>query len=110
MSSPETIPRQSPTGCRVAILGAGRMAREHARAFQSIPGIRVAGIYSRTRTRAEALAQELGIDAVYDSVDDLYRGTQADLAVVAVSELAMKETGIRCLQYPWFILLEKPAG
>jgi len=86
------------------------MAREHARAFQSIPGIRVAGIYSRTRTRAEALAQELGIDAVYDSVDDLYRGTQADLAVVAVSELAMKETGIRCLQYPWFILLEKPAG
>jgi predicted dehydrogenase len=86
------------------------MAREHARAFQAIPGVRVTGIHSRTRPRAEALAQELGIEAVYDSIEELYDRTQAGLVVVAVSELSMKETGIRCLRYPWFILLEKPAG
>lgn len=111
MSCPANIATHGGgTSCRLAVLGAGRMAREHARAFQSIPGVKVVGIHSRTRARAEALAKELGIDAVYDSIDELHSYTQADLVVVAVSELAMKETGITCLQYPWFILIEKPAG
>jgi predicted dehydrogenase len=98
------------TSCQVAIVGAGRIAREHTRAFRSIPGVKLVGIQSRTRARAESLAKEFGIDAVFESINELYTCTEADLVVVAVSELAMKETALDCMKYPWNILLEKPAG
>jgi len=54
----------------VAIIGAGNMAREHARAFTSIDGVRLAGVLSRTRSKAEALAAELAFDYVCDSVSE----------------------------------------
>jgi predicted dehydrogenase len=96
--------------CTVAIVGAGGMAREHARAFQDVPGVTVAGIHSRTRSRAEALAADLGINAVCDSIDELYERTRADLVVVAVPELAASQVSHACFTYPWTALLEKPAG
>lgn len=86
------------------------MAREHARAFADIAGVSVAGIHSRTRARAEALAAELGIPAVYDGIGELYDGTRADLVVVAVPELAMNAVAKSCFRFPWAVLLEKPAG
>ena len=68
--------------CRVAILGAGNMAREHLRALAAVDGVELAGIHSRTRAKAEALAQEYSISEVYDSVGALHEQTAADLVVV----------------------------
>ena len=99
-----------PAPVRVAIVGAGKMAREHARAFKAIPGVVLAGIHSRTRARAEALAFELGIPRVYDSLAELHEATRADLAVVTVFEAAMKAVALACLDLPWALLLEKPPG
>ena len=96
--------------CSVAIVGAGYMAREHIRAFQDIPGVSVAGIHSRTRTRAEGLAAEFHIPAVYDSVAELHKETNADLVVVTVPELEVNAVGRACFEFPWTALLEKPAG
>src|SRR5262245_24937326 len=96
--------------CKVAIIGAGRMAREHARAFADVSGVTLAGIYSRTRARAEALAREFGILKVYDSVASLYEGTESHLVVVTVSELAMNTVARACFAFPWTTLLEKPPG
>ena len=97
-------------GCAVAIVGAGGMAREHVRAFQDVPGVTVAGIHSRTRGRAEAVAAEFGIGAVCDSVPELFDRTKADLVVIAVPELEANAVGRACFDYPWAALLEKPAG
>lgn len=99
-----------PPPLRVAIVGAGSMAREHARAFAAVPGITVAGIHSRTRPRAEALARELGIPHVCDSLGELHGRTEAGLAVLAVSEPAMKAVALAALDFPWTLLLEKPPG
>lgn len=96
--------------CKVAVIGAGNMAREHIRAFSDVPGVAVVGIYSRTRSKAEALAGEYGVPGVYSSVLELYEKTQADLLVVAVSEAAMKPVSHVCLEFPWTVLLEKPPG
>ena len=60
------------TNCQVAIIGAGYMAREHIRAFADVPEVTIAGIHSRTRERAEALAGEYSIGVVCDSVAELY--------------------------------------
>lgn len=95
---------------KVAVLGAGKMATEHARAFRNVPGVAVVGIASRTRAKAEALGSELGIDTICDSAAELYEQTRPDLVVVAVNEWAIEEVAHECLQFPWLVLLEKPPG
>ncbi len=96
--------------CKVAIVGAGNMAREHIRAFLDVPGVTVAGIHSRTRARADSLAAEFQIQYVSDSVAELYQQTHADLGVVTVSETSINEVSRACFEFPWTVLLEKPPG
>ena len=96
--------------CNVAIIGAGNMAREHVRSFLDTPGVTIAGIHSRTRSRAEALAAEFNVEAVYDSIPQMYEKTRADLVVVTVSEMAMVPVSLACFEFPWTVMLEKPAG
>ena len=55
----------------VAIVGAGSMAKEHIRAFSALNGVQVTGIYSRTRAKAEALAQEHNFGNVCDNIAEL---------------------------------------
>ncbi len=86
------------------------MGREHARALADVPGVELAGIHSRTRSRAEELAQELGIGAVCDSVAELYDKTRAELAVMAVPELEANAVAKALFEHPWSVLAEKPLG
>jgi predicted dehydrogenase len=96
--------------CKVAIVGAGYMAREHIRAFQDVPGVRIVGIYSRSRSRAESLAKEFHLPNVCSSISELFQETAANLVVVAVPELSVSEVCCACFEYPWTVLIEKPAG
>jgi predicted dehydrogenase len=97
-------------GLNVAIVGAGRMAREHIRAFSDLPGVCIAGITSRTPSRAQALADEFNIPIVCDSLADVYGRTRAQLAVVTVSAESMCEVACQCFAFGWDTLLEKPPG
>jgi predicted dehydrogenase len=103
------LPDPAPP-CRVAIVGAGYTAREHARAFGATPGVELAGVHSRTRARAEQLAREFGMPVVADSVAELYERTRADVVVVGVSELSMNAVAKACFAHPWLPVLEKPPG
>ena len=95
---------------RVAVIGAGSMAREHLRAFGGVPDVYLAGIHSRTRAKAETLAGELGVPEVCSSVTELYERTRADLVVVVVPELAARAVAAECFAFPWAVFMEKPAG
>lgn len=95
---------------RVAMIGGGGTTREHIRAFQNVPGVTVAGIWNRTRDKAEALAKEFAIPQVVSSIDNLYAITKADLAVLAVYETAINPIVKQTLAHPWAILMEKPVG
>jgi predicted dehydrogenase len=94
----------------IAIVGAGGMAREHAKAFASLPHVAVSGLTSRTRAKADALAAELGIPAVADSIGELHERTHADLLIVAVPELSANPVAMAAFTHPWAVLMEKPAG
>lgn len=95
---------------KVAVIGAGLMAEAHIKAFADIPSVTLVGIQSRTKGRAEALAAKYGIPDIYDSVDALYAGTQANLVIVAVSELSVNAVCMEVFKYPWQSLIEKPVG
>lgn len=94
---------------KVAIIGSGYMAREHAKAFASLPSVQLVGICGRTRARADDLAAAFDTVA-FDSIYELYAASQPDAVVVAVNELSMKAVCESCFRYPWAALLEKPVG
>lgn len=94
---------------KIAIIGSGYMAQEHAKAFASLPNVEIVGVCGRSRARAEALAATHGVP-VYDSVTSLYQSTQADAVVVAVNELSAREVCLAAFAHPWLCFLEKPVG
>ena len=96
--------------CTVAFVGAGFMTSEHAKAFRGIAGVELAGIQSRTRARAEQLARDSGIGLTAETIDELYEKTRANLVVISVPELSVRQVCEDAFKYPWVCLIEKPAG
>lgn len=94
---------------KIAIVGAGYMAQEHAKAVHSLPEVELAGFCSRTRSRVESLAQTYSAP-VFNSIEEMYEATRADAVVVTVNELSMPEVCGECFRFPWVCLLEKPVG
>lgn len=59
---------------RFAILGTGFWARYQLAAWRELPGARCVALYNRTVAKAEALAREFGVPAVYDDPEELVKG------------------------------------
>jgi predicted dehydrogenase len=95
---------------KVAFIGAGFMADAHLHAFADIENVSLVGITSRTLIKAEVLAEKYGVKHVYNSIDEMYNDTQADLAVISVNELALYKICLESFKFPWKILVEKPVG
>jgi predicted dehydrogenase len=95
---------------KIALVGAGYMSLEHARAFSGLPGVSLVGITSRTRVKAEQLAAIYAGIKVFDSIEEMFGETRADLVIVSVKEMSMSLVALECFSYPWAVLLEKPAG
>lgn len=104
------VNKQMTNDVKVALVGAGYMAAEHAKAFSGLEGVNLVGVCSRSRALAEELASIYPGMAVCDSIADLYATTKADIVVVAVGILSMMEVAYACFDHPWSVMLEKPAG
>jgi predicted dehydrogenase len=98
------------TKIKIAFIGAGYMTTEHLKAFAAIEEVSIAGIFSKTRNRAENLAELYPGTIVCNSIEELYEKTRADMVVVSVPELVVAEIALQCFQYPWKCLFEKPLG
>lgn len=63
---------------RFGILGTGFWARCQLAAWRELAGARCVALYNRTRVKAETLAQEFGVPAVYDNAEELLRREKPD--------------------------------
>jgi len=63
---------------RFAIFGTGFWARFQLSAWREVTGVQCAALYNRTRSKAETLAQEFGVPAVYDTPEQLLDTEQLD--------------------------------
>jgi D-apiose dehydrogenase len=63
---------------RFAIFGTGFWSRFQLAAWREIPGAHCVALYNRTPAKAEKLAHEFGISAVYDDPEELLRREQID--------------------------------
>jgi predicted dehydrogenase len=66
------------TTLRFALFGAGFWSRFQLAAWRELEGVDCVAIYNRTRSKAEALAKEFGVGAVYDDPDHLLATEQLD--------------------------------
>lgn len=58
---------------RFAMLGTGYWSRYQLAAWRELPGAQCVALYNRTRSKAEKLAEEFGVPAVYDDAEELLR-------------------------------------
>ena len=86
------------------------MTTEHINAFKDVPGVELTGIFSRTRSRADKIATEAGVESVCNSIAELYEKSNPQLVVISVPELSVREVCLEAFKYPWTCLIEKPAG
>jgi D-apiose dehydrogenase len=63
---------------RFGIIGTGYWARYQLAAWLELKGARCVALYNRTRSKAEGLAREFGIPAVYDDAEELIRQEKVD--------------------------------
>jgi predicted dehydrogenase len=95
---------------KLAFIGAGFMAREHIKAFESLENVDIVGIHSRTSSKAEALAADYNIPLVATSISELYQEGMPDLVVVSVSIVPARDILLECIEHGIALLTEKPVA
>lgn len=95
---------------RLGIIGAGGIARRHLDVIRAIDWIEAVGITSRTKSKAQSLADEYGIAVCADEVDSLIREAKPDGLMVLVSVDQTHKVVSEVAQYGLPLFIEKPAG
>jgi predicted dehydrogenase len=95
---------------RVAILGAGGMARVHAKHLIQQPGVKVDAVCGRTRGKAAACVEAIGggVVAAYDDFDKLLAERQPDAVYVCLTPDAHHGQVERAAAAGVHVFLEKP--
>jgi len=95
---------------RIGLIGAGEITRKHLDVIADIGWIEAVGITSRTRSKAEHVAQEYGIPVCADDVESLIKQAQPDALMVLVSVDQTYQMVTNLLPYRLPLFLEKPPG
>lgn len=94
---------------KVGILGAGFMGSTHARAYTKLAEVQVVGISSRSKEKAEALAKEVGAEAMTDHLA-LATDPRVDVISNTLPTHLHHEMTLAALNAGKHVFLEKPMG
>jgi predicted dehydrogenase len=89
------------------IIGAGLIADFHARAIQSLPNARLAGVCGTNRAKAESLSVKYGCKAFSD-YDSLLASPDIDIVTIATPSGAHMEPTLAAAAHGKHVLCEKP--
>jgi predicted dehydrogenase len=64
---------------RVAVVGSGFWARFQIAGWRELPGVEIAALYNRTRTKAEHLARHFSVRTVYDDAEEMLARERVDV-------------------------------
>ena len=93
---------------RLAIIGTGGMAGNHAKRYQEIPRCRVVAAVDVNRERVTAFAAEHKIPTVYTAVEDLLAWGEFDAVSIVTPDAFHAKLSIQCLRAGKHVLCEKP--
>ncbi len=93
---------------RFAVFGAGFWTRYQLAAWREVGGVECVGIYNRTRARAETLARDFGIRAVYDDPTTLLRELRPDFVDNITEVGGHKPLSLLCARHRIACICQKP--
>ena len=94
-----------PNPTKVAVVGAGRFGRHHARVYHELPDAELVGVYDKDAARAAEVAKEYNCRA-FERLEDLFGEVEA--ATVAVPTEKHAEVSERLMEAGIDVLVEKP--
>jgi predicted dehydrogenase len=92
---------------RIGIVGCGRIAGNHARALQNIPGVEIVGCADADLDRARAFAQQHGIMHAVSSVEELF-ALGLDACTVCTPHPVHEQIVLAAADAGIHVLCEKP--
>lgn len=93
---------------RWGILGAGHIAGRFAREVPQHTRSRIAAVGARDLSRAEAFAQELGVERAHGSYAELIADPNVDAIYLATINSTHHDLALACIQAGKPVLVEKP--
>ena len=93
---------------RFAVFGAGFWTRYQLAAWREMGGVECVAIYNRTRAKAEALARDLGIPAVYADAYALLRDVNPDFVDNITEVGGHKPLSLLCAKHRVPCICQKP--
>lgn len=94
---------------RVGLLGAGYIAKAHAKAVQALPDAELYAVCDRALGRAKALAGELGVANVYGSTEEL-AASDCDVVHILLPPAFHVDAARTLIEAGKSVFLEKPMG
>jgi predicted dehydrogenase len=94
---------------KVALLGAGFIAEFHLESYHRfVPDAEVVAVYSRTRSRAEAVAKQHGIPKAYDDLDLAIRDSGCEVVDICLPNLLHHRATLAAARAGRHVIIEKP--
>jgi len=93
---------------RFAVFGAGFWVRYQLAAWREVGGAECVAIYNRTRAKAEALARDFGIPAVYDDPEELLQEAKPDFVDNITEVGGHKALSLLCARHRIPCICQKP--
>lgn len=93
---------------RIGVIGLGNFGESHIRAYQSLPGVEVAAVASRSLERAATVAKHYGIEHWHGSYEDLAADPSIEAVSVTTAESEHREPALIALAAGKHVLVEKP--
>ncbi|MFF8817181.1 Gfo/Idh/MocA family protein [Leucobacter sp. NPDC015123] len=95
---------------RIAVVGSGPFGALHAETLGRNPDVELVAIVNHDGVRARALADRLGVNAAYESVQELLDSEPVDGITVATANAHHVAPSIAALEAGVSVLLEKPVA
>jgi predicted dehydrogenase len=93
---------------RFAIFGTGFWSRFQLAGWQELEGVQCVALYNRSKAKAEALAHEFGVPAVYDDPEQLLRQEQLDFIDIITNVETHSQFVRMAAAYDLPVICQKP--
>jgi len=93
---------------RVAIVGCGKMADQHAEQIAVIPGCEIVGVCDKEELMARQLGERLNLPAYFTELQDLLDETKPDVVHITTPPQSHYPLGRLCLEAGCHVYIEKP--
>lgn len=93
---------------RFAIFGTGFWSRFQLAGWRELEDVECVALYNRTRSKAEALAREFGVPAVYDDPQELLRNESIDFVDIITHVDAHSRLVLLAAKYKIPVICQKP--